>query len=242
MSYSDSPTPGPGQGPRTLRPWLRFLTEGTVIVASILLAFGIDRWWEERRDRAAEELALLGLRDDFAVIASDLAAGEARALEIVESIDWLLALSGTNPAQIPVIKGDSAIRLVALTPTYQPSQATLDGLVSSGTLENLRSRELRRSLSMWRNRLSEVQDGEEVMRGYDINILVPYLAEERVPLPGSSTPALRQAAYVRLSEDPRFVRLVSYKRGWVAFTAAEYRQAAALVDGILGLLEEEAEP
>jgi hypothetical protein len=27
-------------------PWLRVLLEGVVIVGSILLAFGIDAWWE----------------------------------------------------------------------------------------------------------------------------------------------------------------------------------------------------
>jgi hypothetical protein len=34
--------------PRSL-PWLRVLIEGVVIVDSILLAFGIDAWWEGRQ-------------------------------------------------------------------------------------------------------------------------------------------------------------------------------------------------
>jgi hypothetical protein len=33
-------------------PWLRVLIEGVVIVGSILLAFGIDAWWEGRQERA----------------------------------------------------------------------------------------------------------------------------------------------------------------------------------------------
>ena len=29
-------------------PWLRVFVEGVVIVGSILLAFGIDAWWDDR--------------------------------------------------------------------------------------------------------------------------------------------------------------------------------------------------
>ena len=34
-------------------PWLRVFAEGAVIVVSILLAFGIDAWWEGRQERAS---------------------------------------------------------------------------------------------------------------------------------------------------------------------------------------------
>lgn len=32
-------------------PWVRLFVEGVIIVGSILLAFGIEAWWDERRDR-----------------------------------------------------------------------------------------------------------------------------------------------------------------------------------------------
>jgi hypothetical protein len=37
-------------------PSLRVLAEGVVIVGSILLAFGIDAWWEGRQERQAERV------------------------------------------------------------------------------------------------------------------------------------------------------------------------------------------
>ena len=33
-------------------PWLRVFIEGVVIVGSILLAFGLQAWWEGRQERA----------------------------------------------------------------------------------------------------------------------------------------------------------------------------------------------
>ncbi len=35
-------------------PWPRILVEGVVIVGSILLAFGIDAWWDGVQERALE--------------------------------------------------------------------------------------------------------------------------------------------------------------------------------------------
>ena len=48
--------------------WRRILVEGLVIVVSILLAFGIEAWWQERGDRTAELEALVGLHAEFTAI------------------------------------------------------------------------------------------------------------------------------------------------------------------------------
>ncbi len=41
--------------------WPRLLAEGAAIVVSILLAFGIDAWWDDRQERIEERKILLGL-------------------------------------------------------------------------------------------------------------------------------------------------------------------------------------
>lgn len=46
--------------------------EGAAIVVSILLAFGIDAWWDGRAARAEERTILIGLREDFAAHALEL--------------------------------------------------------------------------------------------------------------------------------------------------------------------------
>ncbi len=52
---------------KTQIPWLRVFVEGVVIVASILLAFGIEAWWEGVQERQEEQEALRGLASDFAI-------------------------------------------------------------------------------------------------------------------------------------------------------------------------------
>ena len=46
-------------------PWPRILVEGAVIIVSILLAFGIDAWWDGRQELEEEQRLLLALKSEF---------------------------------------------------------------------------------------------------------------------------------------------------------------------------------
>ena len=50
-------------------PWKRLSVEAAAIVVSILLAFAIDAWWEERLERKEEAEQLVRLHAEFAVMA-----------------------------------------------------------------------------------------------------------------------------------------------------------------------------
>lgn len=53
-------------------PWKRIGIEAIAIVASILLAFSIDRWWELRQERLEERQAIAQLTADFIANAAQL--------------------------------------------------------------------------------------------------------------------------------------------------------------------------
>ena len=55
-----------------LQSWGLLLTEMVLIVASILLAFALDSWWDERRDRVEEGEILQGLQEEFRLNRSTL--------------------------------------------------------------------------------------------------------------------------------------------------------------------------
>ena len=72
--FSCSPPHEPGPDST----WRRLFAEGAVIVASILLAFAIDAWWDGRQQRAAEREALAGLTVDFEANAGRLLHARSR--------------------------------------------------------------------------------------------------------------------------------------------------------------------
>lgn len=46
-------------------PWIRITAEGVAIVVSILLAFGIQAWWDDKQRQVDEELVLTALADEL---------------------------------------------------------------------------------------------------------------------------------------------------------------------------------
>ena len=46
-------------------PWGRVAVEGVVIVASILIAFGIDAWWDSRQRRFDEDELLAAVQQNL---------------------------------------------------------------------------------------------------------------------------------------------------------------------------------
>ena len=78
-------------------PWPRVLVEGVVIVGSILLAFGIDAWWDARKERDRESQLLVGLLGDFETTRSDL---EQRLVTIMLQ-NGMATLMSPDPVAYP---------------------------------------------------------------------------------------------------------------------------------------------
>jgi hypothetical protein len=68
-------------------PFRRLATESLVIVASILLAFAIDAWWEERREREAQ-------LERLSRVAAEIHINQQLVSEKIEDID--VAIAGTS--------------------------------------------------------------------------------------------------------------------------------------------------
>lgn len=71
-------------------PWKRLTIEAAAIVASILLAFAIDAWWEDRQNRQEEQQVLQGLHTEFEENRTILQRHLVRHLEDMQSLERLL--------------------------------------------------------------------------------------------------------------------------------------------------------
>jgi hypothetical protein len=83
-------------------PWQTVVVEALAIVVSILLAFSIDAWWTERKERDIEHAALLELRSDL-VESRDQLARVLRSLQFArehffhfQSAAWSGRYGGTS--------------------------------------------------------------------------------------------------------------------------------------------------
>jgi hypothetical protein len=137
---------------KTPIPWLRVLIEGVVIVGSILLAFGIDAWWDSRvqRSRAAEHLEQLSLQ--LRGNGEILDEARVRASEVFDASRVLNEVIGPDAAEIP---SDSLARL--LDNTFRLNMgafevSALEALLSEGVLAAQVGLELQQALIQYRIR------------------------------------------------------------------------------------------
>jgi hypothetical protein len=146
----------------------RLLIESLVIVASILAAFALDRWWESVRARAEEQEVLEALDAEFRAARDQLESSLALHERIHRSVGFVreeldrAVRDGSPFAVLP----DTALALLYIPPTTQLTLGTLDGLVGSARLGVIRNGELRSSLASWGSTLDELTEEEWASRQY----------------------------------------------------------------------------
>lgn len=233
-----------------LQRWGLLLTEMVLIVASILLAFALDSWWDERRDRVEEQEILHGLREEFLLNRSMLDRRVAQHTKEQGELEILRAATKTGEWHSPGgLDLDAALAATLTPPTTDLGNGVLDALISSGRIELLQNRELRARLAAWRGVIDEVLDDETMNRAFVFEKIVPYYIAEGVPVSGAMTywsddwgDTARSlgddpAAVARLLGDPRFQVMLEARLGFRYHTSGEYEQALEAVDAILAEID-----
>jgi len=135
--------------------WNRILVEATAIVASILLAFAIDAWWQDRTERIVEVQYLHALHEDLLTSLSILDRREASQRRQVEYLEALLSTNGDTPYSDELrLWIDDGLFNVG---TYQPQISALQELESSGQTRTIRNPELRRMLASLRLNIDNME-------------------------------------------------------------------------------------
>ena len=156
-------------------PWLRVFVEGVVIVGSILLAFGIQAWWDGRQERVEERQALEALARDFES-AAEVIDRELLAMDSV-AIAANIILGWTGPSADSRHADSLALLLPSITRVtdFQPPVGTLQALLGSGDLSLIRNDSLRAALASFPSHLARINTTE----GYGADLLFgelhPYL-------------------------------------------------------------------
>lgn len=224
-------------------PWGQIAVEAVAIVASILLAFSIDAWWDNRKDLLEEQEILLGLEVEF--------------VDLRERLDLWAQFNRTGAEFIERFLSDSVtemdLRAIELAFTYASlvnvldQGGALDALLASGRLERVTDRNIRARLVKWPDWLEDIHTNDLSSRRYVMSEIVPYLAKygfprEICPAPewflvcADSEPV--PSTYLRLAEEPEFRAILIMRRAWMLGTASDHESARDEADDMLLLLRE----
>ena len=132
-------------------PWKRLSVEAAAIVASILLAFAIDAWWNKlQSDRAVGEV-LKVIRSEMQFNVDALAKSIIHHQEIVAAIETAQS-NGTADGLTE--------KAVINVEVFEPSTGALDTLVATGLISDIDDTDLRISLGAFARLAQDLNERE----------------------------------------------------------------------------------
>jgi hypothetical protein len=137
--------------------WKRLIVEAVAIVGSILLAFAIDAWWDDRTDNIRLAGAIQNIADEVRDAREEIANAVERNTFRMDGIRRFLSL---QPDELLILPEDSILsfRGVFYTPSpFDSSGYALQGLLAGRNLEIIADDELRSALIAWAQFPNEIE-------------------------------------------------------------------------------------
>ena len=230
--------------------WSRVLAEGAAIVASILLAFAIQAWWEGRAEESIRRATIEGLIADFELSQRSLLTfnGSNKRIDLGNAI--LIELLDSAAPGATVTVPDSLLVSAVNAPVFAPSRAALDAMLATGRLGLIRDQELREALAAWLQRLDQTSAHEVLVREIVADQIVPLigrqtsLAEVHDKVRGWNT-RNRSDDFVSvdhtLRADPEIVAVLAHRKFRLGFVLTGQATLLDLQDQIIQRLHDELE-
>jgi len=157
-------------------PWKRIFVEAAAIVGSILLAFAIDAWWNDRQDREEEQVILLSLHEELIGIEVYWPWLDQYIGAINESAKYLLASAVDGNQTLGEREFDRLLAdltwFVMVTDLDVP---VLESLVLSGDLSLIVDGRLRQKLRVWKGGHDSLRQRLRHQQQFFDNRIMPYL-------------------------------------------------------------------
>jgi hypothetical protein len=152
--------------------WLELV----VVVVGILLAFQVDRWYDDRMRQAAVLDNLSGLAADFAANREALLDAQQRHLRSLRAIEEFLLL---DPKGAESLTHDDFYRFVSdamEARSFSVARRTYDSLIAAGLVEIIPSEDLKAAIAGFYQYVDRIEGAQEDNRNVFVSIFEPYVA------------------------------------------------------------------
>lgn len=190
----------------------RLATEGALIVISILMAFAIDTWWDDRGRRAEEQELIVDL--------------EAELRTNLQALDSIIARHEAFPARMAFLESATVDQVRGIP---------ADRAIASGKLALLSDPSLRSMLTSWRGELDDAKEQGAVLIRSSEQVLYG-LSRHGGPWIGG--PHMTSDDLLGIRADDELMGLVRVKLSWDYFYQQHLQNMADLTQEILRSLED----
>ena len=156
-------------------PWKRIVVEAFAIIASILIAFAIDAWWQNHTEKLVETQYLEALREDLLRSLDLLDESELTQQQQVRYLESLLGTNSDTPYSDELRRWiDDGLWSIG---TYQPQLSSLLDLESSGQAQIIGNPEIRRALASVRQRIDSLETSQGDFQMSQQMLIDPFLVD-----------------------------------------------------------------
>ncbi len=159
----------------------KFALESVAIIASILIAFSIDSYWDIYKQEQGRKAVIEALKMDLEETHKSLKSALNHKNNVVETMIKLIFLSEAEVQALEAKESRRMINTLSTVYTYIPPTASLDSLVSSGELNKINNKKLIEVLASYRSELESLKRTQK----WTLNTInlrtIPFLAE-RIPM------------------------------------------------------------
>jgi len=152
--------------------------EIVIVVVGILIAFGLDSWWDSNKQLIWERGQLELLRDEAVSNIERIEAAIETHSGTAAEVEVILAFATREPSgEVANLKNGVVTSLIKWR-TSELSMGALDALLASGELGEIRNPELRTSLTAWKAMALDAEEKEILARDFVEYVITPTLADE----------------------------------------------------------------
>lgn len=148
--------------PRNI-PWKRIGVEAAAIVASILLAFAIDAWWDSKVDQSRSEAQLRSLAIEFGEVDLHLQTYEGQLLSLRQAVAEFLSHVGPQTDLQSMDTLNSLIDLGFRASTMELPAASQQALLVTGDLSAVSDDKLSALLATWPAQVSNLRNQSRLL-------------------------------------------------------------------------------
>ena len=223
-----------------------YVTEGVLIVASILVAFSIDAWWAERQERQQEMQILTALRTEFQLNSNRLPVfidNHGKTMDAATAV--IRRMRSAADGQKVVVAYADLFNAVDHG-SFDALNGTLNAVLQSGDLRLIESAEIRARIAAWPALLQDATENEVLLR----TIWGPRLSDvlgrdiDLSPMEpdwgcGTTGDSLCAGGEVAITANTEVSSLLMLAYGWSKEAARELAYLQKESDEIVSLIDEE---
>lgn len=225
----------------------RFASEAVVIVVSILLAFWIDAWWDNRQARMTEMMVLESIREEAEENRLELDRLLRRSGTQFDRIDSFLGLTPDELRSLPQDSVAPWISAMVVTWTYDGDDSAAGLFLGSSAPVTQHAREVRIVLARWVRILEDMEEEKATVweLGFD---LASRLALHATTVAHDGQGLLYQVAgrlgpglLAQLRRDDEFIAAALNKSHYQNVYVRELTEASAVLDSLRALVQQGAD-